>query len=171
LGVVANGCTEAGQFESALTIVQGMPAGPDRIWSAQTLASSAARKGRWADLSGWVDALPGAEERARACVSAAATCFGMLADTATTAPAAGGVTGKVFKPIDQSQSGFYADGKWSYAYEPRQGTLKYDGRDLTAAQPGDFILTPWGWMQWQNGTWLPVAEKPATGTQLPDPSR
>ncbi len=93
----------------------------------------AARKGRWTDLPGWVDALPGAEDRARACVAAAATCFGMLADTATTAPAAGGVTSKVFKPIDQAQPGFYADGKWSYAYEPRQGTLKYDGRDLPAA--------------------------------------
>jgi len=149
-----------------------MPAGPDRIWSAQTLASSAARKGRWTDLSGWIDALPGAEERARACVSAAASCFGVPADTAATEPAAGGVTGKVFKPIDQSQPGFYAAGLWSYAYEPRQGALKYDGRDLPAAQPGDFILTPWGWMQRQEqGHWLPVAEKPAKGKQLPDPSK
>jgi RNA polymerase sigma factor (sigma-70 family) len=172
LGDVAKGCTVAGQFERALAIVQGMPAGPDRIWSAQTLASSAARKGRWTDLSGWIDALPGAEERARACVSAAASCFGVPADTAATEPAAGGVTGKVFKPIDQAQPGFYADGLWSYAYEPRQGTLKYDGREVGSPQPGDFILTPWGWMQWQEqGRWLPVAEKPATGTQLSDPGK
>jgi RNA polymerase sigma factor (sigma-70 family) len=176
LGVVANGCTEAGQFERALTVIQGMPAVPDRIWSAQTLASSAARKGRWTDLSGWIDALPGAEDRARACVSVAVACFGVPADTAATATAAGGVTGKVFKPIDQSQSGFYADGKWSYAYEvrgdQRQGVVKYDAKDVGHPQPGDYIQTPWGWMQWQEkGHWLPVAEKPATGTQLPDPGK
>ncbi len=84
---------------------------------------------------------------------------------------------KVFKPIDQSQPGFYADGKWSYAYElpgktTPQGILKHDGRDLPNPQPGDYVLTPWGWMQWQEkGNWLPVAEKPATGKQLPDPGK
>jgi hypothetical protein len=151
-----------------------MPAGRDRIWSAQTLASSAARKGRWTDLSGWVDALPGAEERARACVSVAATCFGVPVDTGATAPAAGGDSFTVFKPIDTTQPGFYANGKWIYALEikgdQRQGVLKYDGKNVGDPQPGDYILTPWGWMQWQNSTWLPVAEEPTTGTQLPDPA-
>ena len=89
----------------------------------------------------------------------------LWADPKTKAP------GKVFKAIDQSQSGFYADGLWNYSYQPRQGTLKYDGRDLPAAQPGDYILTPWGWMQWhEKGNWLPVVEKPAKGKQLPDPA-
>ena len=93
-------------------------------------------------------------------------------------PVVGDLT-KVFKPIDQSQSGFYADGLWSYSYNvgnsPPQGALKYDTRDLLNPQPGDFILTPWGWMQWQDrqpntGNWLPVAEKPPKGKQLPDPA-
>jgi len=90
--------------------------------------------------------------------------------------AATGDPGKVFKPVDQSQPGFYADGKWSYALEikgdQRQGFLKYDGKNVGDSQPGDHILTPWGWMQWQEqGNWLPVTEKPAKGNQLPDPAQ
>jgi hypothetical protein len=70
----------------------------------------------------------------------------------------------------------YGDGKWSYALEikgdQRQGFLKYDAKNVGDPQPGDHILTPWGWMQWQEqGHWLPVAEKPAKGRQLPDPAR
>jgi RNA polymerase sigma factor (sigma-70 family) len=173
LGDVAKGCTVAGQFERALAIVQGMPAGPERIWTARTLASSAALKGRWADLPGWVDALPGAHDRAQACLAVSDTCFTQMADPVAVAqPIFAGDLTKVFKSIDTTQSGFYADGLWSYAYEPRQGTLKYDGREVGSPQPGDFILTPWGWMQWQEkGHWLPVAEKPATGKQLPDPGK
>jgi hypothetical protein len=86
-----------------------------------------------------------------------------------------GDPGKVFKAIDTTQSGTYGDGKWSYALEnkgdQRQGILKYDSKNMGDPQPGDHILTPWGWMQWQNGTWLPVAEKPAKGKQLPDPAK
>jgi len=90
--------------------------------------------------------------------------------------AATGDPGKVFKPVDQSQPGFYADGKWSYALEikgdQRQGNLKYDAKNVGDPQPGDYLLTPWGWMQWQEqGHWLPVAEKPAKGKQLPDPAK
>jgi RNA polymerase sigma factor (sigma-70 family) len=99
-------------------------------------------------------------------------------------PAATGNPGNVFKPIDQTQSGTYGDGKWGYHYVVvadgpqkgyRQGFLKYDGRDLLNPPSGDYIVTPWGWMQWQDrqpaaGNWLPVAEKPATGKQLPDPA-
>ncbi len=85
-----------------------------------------------------------------------------------------GDPGKVFKAIDTTQSGTYGDGKWSYALEnkgdQRQGILKYDSKNMGDPQPGDHILTPWGWMQWQNGTWLPVDAKPAEGNQLPDPS-
>lgn len=78
---------------------------------------------------------------------------------------------KVFKPIDQNQSGTYGDGKWNYSYTITggysRGFLKYDGRDLPSPQPGDFILTPWGWMQWQEKAhWLPVAEKPAKGAKV-----
>lgn len=96
----------------------------------------------------------------------------------------GGELGKVFKPIDTTQPGFYADGLWSYSYAItsdgpqkgyRQGFLKYDSRDLLNPQPGDYIVTPWGWMLWQDrlpnaGNWLPVVEKPAKGKQLPDPA-
>jgi len=86
-----------------------------------------------------------------------------------------GDPGKVFKAIDTTQSGTYGDGKWSYALEikgdQQQGFLKYDAKNVGDPQPGDYILTPWGWMQWQNGTWLPVAEKPAKGNQLPDPAK
>ena len=96
------------------------------------------------------------------------------------APTASGITtgsvGKVFKPIDLAQSGIYADGLWSFAYQPQSpgkghGILKYDGKVLPNPASGDSIQTPWGWMQWQNGTWLPVAEKPAKGKQLPDPGK
>jgi hypothetical protein len=92
-----------------------------------------------------------------------------------------GDPGKVFKAIDTNNPGTYLDGKWGYHYVIvadgpqtgyRQGTLKYDSRELPAAQPGDYLLTPWGWMQWQEqGNWLPVAEKPAKGNQLPDPAK
>jgi RNA polymerase sigma factor (sigma-70 family) len=87
-----------------------------------------------------------------------------------------GDSGKVFKPIDTTQPGTYGDGKWSYSYEvkgdQRQGALKYDAKDVGHPQPGDYLLTPWGWMQWQEqGHWLPVAEKPAKGNQLPDPAK
>lgn len=140
-------------------------------------------KGRSADLSAWIDALPGAQERAQACLSAAAGCP-QLAGTAPTQPTGAGDQGKVFKPIDTTQSGTYGDGKWGYSYAIttdgpqkgyRQGFLKYDARDLLNPQPGDIIQTPWGWMQWQDrqpaaGNWLPVAEKPAKGKQLPDPA-
>jgi hypothetical protein len=90
-------------------------------------------------------------------------------------PGAGAGQGsKVFKPIDTTGSGTYGDEKWSYSYEVkgghRQGFLKYDGREIGSPQPGDFLLTPWGWMHWQNSTWLPVPEKPAKGKQLPDPA-
>jgi RNA polymerase sigma factor (sigma-70 family) len=90
---------------------------------------------------------------------------------------------KVFKPIDQTQSGTYADGKWFYSYTIasdgpqkgyRQGFLRYGAADLIDPEPGAYILTPWGWMQWQDrptrGNWLPVAERPAKGKQLPDPA-
>lgn len=95
-----------------------------------------------------------------------------------------GDPGKIFKAIDTTKPGTYGDGKWGYSYAItsdgpqkgyRQGFLKYDARDLLNPQPGDYIFTPWGWMQWQErvpaaGNWLPVAEKPATGKQLPDPA-
>jgi hypothetical protein len=153
-----------------------MPDDNNRVWAARTLASQAARQGRWTDLPQWVDALSGAEDRARACLSIAESCFALPSDVTSVADAAQGEPGKVFKAIDQTQPGFYGDGKWSYIHDvpnsgARQGILKYDGRDLPAAQPGDYIWTPWGWMQWQHGTWLPVAEKPTTGKQLPTPAR
>jgi len=170
LAGAVNGCVQAGSLERAWAVIGLMPGDSQRVAAAATAAGLAMRKGRQAELSAWIDALPGAWEKAQACLAAAQSCP-LLTSAEAARPAAGGDPGKVFKPIDPSQPGFYADGKWSYAYEPRQGTLKYDGRDLPAAQPGDYILTPWGWMQWQNGTWLPVAEKPATGTQLPDPAR
>ncbi len=94
-----------------------------------------------------------------------------------------GDPGKVFKAIDTTQSGTYGDGKWSYHYIVvtdglqkgyRQGFLRYGSADLMDPEPGAYILTPWGWMQWQDrptrGNWLPVTEKPAKGKQLPDPA-
>jgi len=99
-----------------------------------------------------------------------------LAKSGASPLAATGDPGKVFKAIDTTQSGTYGDGKWSYALEikgdQRQGFLKYDGKNVGDPQPGDYILTPWGWMLWQEQShWLPVAEKPAKGKQLPDPAK
>jgi hypothetical protein len=171
LGGVVYGCVQGGLLERALEVIGLMPGGSSRANAAGMAAGLAMRKGRQAELSAWIDALPGAWEKAQACLSAAQSCP-LLASAEATRPAAGGNPGKVFKPIDQSQSGFYADGLWSYAYEPRQGTLKYDGKALPNPAPGDFILTPWGWMQWQEqGHWLPVAEKPSKGNQLPAPAK
>jgi RNA polymerase sigma factor (sigma-70 family) len=95
----------------------------------------------------------------------------------------GGELGQVFKPIDTTQSGTYGDGKWFYSYTItpsgpqkgyRQGFLRYGSADLMDPEPGAYILTPWGWMQWEDrptrGNWLPVAEKPAKGKQLPNPA-
>jgi hypothetical protein len=175
LAGAVSGCVQAGQPERALELIKLMPIGQDRVWAAAALARHAMQSGRQAELGAWIDTLPSALERAQACVAAAEGCL-LLATTDAPRPTAGGDPGRVFKPIDTTKPGYYADGLWSYAYElpaagSRQGTLKYDGRDLLNPQPGDYILTPWGWMQWrEKGNWLPVAEKPATGKQLPDPA-
>jgi hypothetical protein len=94
----------------------------------------------------------------------------------------GGTATLLASTIDQTKPGMYAEGKWSYQFVPdetqkgnHQGFLKYDNQPLVKPQPNDHIATPWGWMQWQEregtaGNWLPVAQKPKTGHQLPDPA-
>jgi len=86
--------------------------------------------------------------------------------------------------VDQTKSGNYSEGLWSYSFaklkddfkpNDRQGFLSYDEHPLLNPQSNDYIATPWGWMQWRDrvpnsGNWLPVAEKPTQGKQLPDPA-
>jgi hypothetical protein len=166
-GAIA-GYAEAGMFDRAWEM---LGSDSNSVSYASLLLPAALRQGRQVEISAWIDRLPAGWPRAQACLAAAQSCPQQAG-----APAVGGETIKVFKPIDTAVPGTYGDGKWSYSYEvagaARQGFLKYDGRDLPDPPPGDYLLTPWGWMQWQEkGNWFPVAEKPAKGNQLPDPGK